>query len=306
MRVAVTGATGLIGSALLPQLVAAGHQVVRLVRREPRGPDEVRWDPMSGAASGVDLDRLVGVDAVIHLAGAGVGDRRWTGRYKRTIRDSRVLGTRTLVAALVALDTRPSVLVSGSAVGYYGSRGDEVLTESSAPGEGFLADVCVAWEGEARSAEEAGIRTVLARTGLVMTDRGGAFGRLLPILTLGLGGPLGSGRAWWPWITLEDEVRALVHCLSTESLSGPVNLGGPEPGRNRDVTRALARELRRPAVLPVPPVALRLAFGEFADDILSSQRMTPDALVESGFVFQHPNLATACRWLVAPGDPAPG
>jgi hypothetical protein len=305
VRVAVTGATGLIGSALLPHLVAAGHEVVRLVRRDPRGPDEVRWDPTSGTAAGVDLDHLAGVDAAVHLAGTNVGDKRWTPAYKRAIRDSRVLGTRTLVAALAALDTRPAVLVSGSAVGYYGSRGDEVLTEASDRGQGFLADVCVAWEAEARRAEDAGIRTVLARTGLVMTDRGGAFGRLLPILKLGLGGPLGSGRAWWPWITLEDEVRALVHCLGTESLAGPVNLGGPEPARNRDVTRALARELRRPAVLPVPPVALRLAFGEFADDILSSQRMLPGSLVGSGFAFRHPDLAAACRWLVAGGDPAP-
>lgn len=298
MRVAVTGATGLIGSALLPHLVAGGHSVVRLVRRDPRGADEVRWDPMAGAASGVDLDALAGVDAVVHLAGANVGGKRWTPEYRRLIRDSRVLGTRTLVAALAALGPGPSVLVSGSAVGYYGSRGDEVLTEASARGQGFLADACEDWEAEARRAENAGIRTVLARTGLVMSDRGGAFGRLLPVLRMGVGGPLGSGRAWWPWISLEDEARALAHCVTTGSLSGPVNLGGPSPARNRDVIRVLARLLRRPAVLPVPPIALRVALGEFADDILSSQRMVPEALVGSGFVFRHPDLESACRWLV--------
>lgn len=302
MKVAVTGATGLIGSALLPRLVAQGHEVVRLVRRDPRGQDEITWDPSSGEASGVDLDRLAGVGAVVHLAGANVGGKRWTPAYKKVIRDSRVLGTRTLVAALSALGHKPSVLVSGSAVGYYGFRGDEVLTEESSRGRGFLADVCEDWEAEALRAEDAGIRTVLARTGLVMTDQGGAFGRLLPIIKLGVGGPLGTGKAWWPWITLEDEVRALAFCLAEESLSGPVNLGGPEPARNIEVTRALGRILRRPTVLPVPPIALRVVFGEFADDILSSQRMLPTELTAAGFAFRHGSLDAACRWLVEGED----
>jgi hypothetical protein len=277
--------------------------VVRFVRREARGPDEIRWDPSSGAAAGVDLDRLAGVGAVVHLAGANVGAKRWTPAYKAAIRDSRVLGTRTLVAALAALDRKPSVLVSGSAVGYYGSRGDEVLTEQSSRGRGFLSDVCEQWEAEALRAEDVGIRTVVARTGLVMTDQGGAFGRLLPIIRLGVGGPLGSGKAWWPWITLDDEVRALAFCLAEESLSGPVNVAGAEPARNIDVTRALGRALRRPTVLPVPPIALRLVFGEFADDILSSQRMLPTELTATGFVFRHGSLESACRWLVQ-GDEA--
>lgn len=302
MKVAVTGATGLIGSALLPHLVTHGHEVVRLVRRDPRGPDEIRWDPSTGQASGIDLDRLAGVGAVVHLAGANVGTQRWTEARKAVIRESRVMGTRTLVAALSALDVKPSVLVSGSAVGYYGSRGDEVLTEDSPRGEGFLADVCEDWEAEASRAEDVGIRTVLARTGLVMTDQGGAFGRLLPIVKLGAGGPLGTGKAWWPWITLEDEVRALAFCVMEESLAGPVNLSAPEPSRNRDVMRALGKAMRRPTVIPVPPIALRALFGEFSDDILSSQRMLPGKLTAAGFPFRHRTVEVACRWLVEGGE----
>jgi hypothetical protein len=298
MRVAVTGASGLIATALMPLLAERGHSVVRLVRREVRGPDEVRWDPEAGDVAGIDVGRLAGVDAVVHLAGAGVGDRRWTEEYKALIRTSRVTGTRTLVAGLTALDPAPRVLVSGSAVGYYGSRGDELLTEESPHGEGFLAEVCRAWETEATVAEQAGIRTVLARSGLVMTDRGGAFGRLLPVFRLGLGGRIGRGRAWWPWVTLDDEVRALVHCLEIDELRGPVNIGSPEPRTNADVTKELGRVLRRPAALAVPPVALRVALGEFGRDLEASQRMLPERLLASGFEFRHPDLPTALSWLV--------
>lgn len=295
MRIAVTGSTGLIGTALVARLRAAGHTVVRLVRRPTRGADEVSWDPRRGT---LDLDGLAGVEAAVHLAGAGAGDHRWTEAYKRTIRDSRVLGTRTLVRALTALDPPPRVLVSGSAVGYYGDRGDEVLTEDSVGGEGFLADVVRAWEAETRPAADAGIRVACARTGLVMAREGGAFDRLLRLARLGLGGPLGSGRQWWPWITLDDEVAALEFLLSSEA-SGPVNLSAPHPERNADIARALGHALHRPAVAPAPGFALRIVLGEFAAEVLASQRMVPRRLLGAGFPFTYPDLDGAAAWLTA-------
>jgi uncharacterized protein len=293
VKVAVTGASGLIGTALVPALRASGHDVLRLVRRPTRAGDEVQWDPSGGT---VDLAALAGTDAVIHLAGAGVGDKRWTDGYKQTILRSRVEGTRTIVRAMTALDPMPSVLLSGSAVGFYGDRGEEVLLESSARGEGFLSDVVVAWEAEAAPAQAAGIRTALLRTGLVMAPSGGAFGRLLPIIKAGLGGPIGDGRMWWPWITLVDEVRAIEHLLDSD-VRGPVNLGSPNPARNVDVTKTVARALGRPAVVPVPGFALKIALGEFADDVTSSQRMVPQVLADSGFDFVHGELDHAARWL---------
>ncbi|MFC5379865.1 TIGR01777 family oxidoreductase [Aquipuribacter nitratireducens] len=294
MKVAVTGASGLIGSALVPALRTSGHDVVRLVRRDVRAPDEVRWDPAGGT---VDLAGLAGTDAVVHLAGAGVGDHRWTDSYKETILRSRVDGTRTIVRAMTQLDPAPGVLLSGSAVGYYGDRGEEVLLEGSAKGDGFLSDVVQAWEAETLPASEAGIRTVLLRTGLVMARGGGAFGRLLPILRAGVGGPIGDGRMWWPWITLLDEVRAIEFLLDAD-VAGPVNLGSPSPARNGDVTRAVGRALGRPTVVPVPGFALRVVLGEFADDVTSSQRMVPEVLSEAGFDFVHADLDNAARWLV--------
>ena len=296
MRIAVTGSTGLIGTALVDHAKAGGHDVVRLVRRPPAGPDEVRWDPTTGA---VDLDGLAGVEGAVHLAGAGVGDHRWTATYKQEIRDSRVLGTRTLVAALGRLDPPPSVLVSGSAIGFYGSRGDELLTEESGQGTGFLSDVVRDWEAEARAAEGFGIRVALARTGLVMAPSGGAFGRLLPLIRLGLGGPLGSGRQWSSWITLADEVAALEHLLATDTLAGPVNLTAPQPRRNIDVTRALGRAVHRPTVLPAPGFALKIALGEFADDVLASARVLPHRLLKSGFTFRHDTVDAAAVWVTS-------
>lgn len=293
MRVIVTGASGLIGSALVQRLQAGGHEVVRLVRRPPGGPGEVRWDPATGE---VDTGALGAVEAAVHLAGAGVGDHRWTDAYKRTIHDSRVLGTRTLVRALRDLRPAPQVLVSGSAVGFYGSRGEQELTEDSPPGHGFLAGVVRDWEAEATAASDAGIRVVLARTGLVLSRQGGALGRLLPLLRLGLGGPLGNGRQWWPWITLDDEVSALEFLL-TAPLSGPVNLSAPEPARNRDLTAALGRQLHRPTLLPAPAAALRLAVGEFAEDVLASQRVLPRRLLRAGFGFAQPTVPDAVRWV---------
>ncbi len=295
MKIAVTGASGLIGTALVTRLHAAGHDVVRLVRRPPRAADEVSWDPESGT---IDVERLAGLDGAVHLAGAGVGDHRWTDDYKRTILDSRVLGTRTLAKALTALDPLPRVLVSASGVDFYGEdRGEEDLTEDSTGGGGFLADVVRAWEAETAAASAAGIRVAHIRSGLVMSPSGGAFGRILPLVKAGLGGPLGSGKQWWPWITLEDEVAA-IEFLLTHDLSGPFNLSAPHPARQKDVMKALARAAHRPSLLPAPKAALRIALGEFAGVVLGSKRVLPRRLVAAGFTFRHPELDGAAEWVL--------
>ncbi|MFF9013933.1 TIGR01777 family oxidoreductase [Streptomyces sp. NPDC014870] len=291
-RIAVTGASGLIGSALVRSLRADGHQVSRLVRRPARTADEVEWDP---ARLYVDAAGLVGVDAVVHLAGAGVGERRWSEAYKKEIRDSRVLGTRTIAQALASLAEPPKVLVCGTALGYYGDTGSRAVDESAPAGEGFLPSVCVEWEAAAAPAEEAGIRVAYARTGLVVAAEGGAWGRLFPVFRAGVGGRMGDGRQYWSFISLHDEVAALRHLIDTESLAGPVNLTAPEPVTNREVTAAMGRVLRRPAVLAVPAPALRLALGEFAVDVLGSQRVLPSRLLESGFAFAFPTIDESIR-----------
>ena len=293
MRIAVTGSHGLIGSVLVLALREAGHDVVQLVRSAPAGPHEVRWDPAAGT---IDVAGLAGVEAAVHLAGAGVGDHRWNDRYKQVVKDSRVLGTRTLVKALTSLDPLPRVLISGSAIGYYGDRGDEVLTEDSGPGQGFLVDVVEAWEAEADPARAAGIRVVHPRTGLVMARSGGAFAQLRLLARFGLGGPLGNGRQWWSWITLPDPIAALIHLLDCE-LAGPVNLTAPEPARNAEVIRAVARAFHRPALLPEPAFALKLVLGEFAGEVLASQHVVPDRLTGDGFTFQHATLPAAAAWM---------
>ncbi|MGW6952089.1 TIGR01777 family oxidoreductase [Streptomyces xanthophaeus] len=292
MRIAVTGSTGLIGNALVKSLRSDGHEVVRFVRRAPAAADEARWDPAGGH---VDRAGLTGCAAVVHLAGAGVGEHRWTTRYKKEIRDSRVLGTAALAAALAALDEPPAVLVSGSAIGYYGDTGDRAVDEDAPAGQGFLPSVCVEWEAAAEPARAAGIRTVYARTGLVVAGEGGAWGRLFPIFRAGIGGRLGNGRQYWSHISLHDEIAALRHIIDTPSLEGPVNLTAPEPLTNRQVTAAMARVLRRPALLPVPAVALRIVLGEFSDDVLGSQRVLPARLLESGFVFRDPGIEDSIR-----------
>lgn len=294
MKVAVTGASGLIGTALVSHLQARGDQVIRLVRRSPTQPDEVRWDP---ATRDVDLAGLSGTDAVVHLAGAGVGDHRWTEAYKREILDSRVNGTLAIAEAMAALDPKPRVLVSGSAMGYYGDRGDEWLSEDSAAGAGFLADVVIKWEGAADAARAAGIRVAHPRTSLVMSPSGGAFGRLLPLVRLGLGGPLGSGQQWWSWITMPDQVRAITFLIDKD-VSGPVNLASAQPLRQREVVAALGRAAHRPTLLPAPAFALRLALGEFAGDILASARLQPAVLTAAGFTFEHPDFEAAAAWVL--------
>ena len=295
MDIAVTGTSGLIGGALVGRLRQNGHTVRRLVRPGPTlEPDQVRWDPSTGD---VDLDGLAGVDGVVHLAGAGIGNHRWTERYRTEILRSRVDGTRTIVRAMGALDPRPSVLVSGSAVGWYGDRGDELLTEASAPGTGFLAGVAQAWEDEAVRATDHGIRVVTSRTGIVLTPDGGALGPLLLLVKAGLSGPLGSGRQWWSWVTLEDELRALEFLL-THEVTGPVNVTSPRPARQAEIVRALARAKHRPSVLPAPAFALRIALGPMADDlVLGSQRALPNRLGEHGFQFTYEELDDAARWV---------
>ncbi|MFB8038524.1 TIGR01777 family oxidoreductase [Streptomyces sp. NPDC056004] len=286
-RIAVTGASGLIGAALVRSLRADGHEVVRLVRHPARAGDEVEWDPKRGY---VDVAGLV-----VHLAGAGVGDHRWTATYKREIRDSRVLGTAAIAEAVASLDVPPKVLLSGSAIGYYGDTGDRAVDESAPAGEGFLPSVCVEWEAATAPAEEAGVRTVHARTGLVVGREGGAWGRLFPLFRAGLGGRLGDGRQYWSFIALHDEVAALRHILDTESLSGPVNLTGPDPVTNREVTAAMGRVLHRPTLFTAPAPALRIALGDFAEDVLASQRVLPGQLLDSGFVFAFPGIDAAIR-----------
>ncbi|MEU8676786.1 TIGR01777 family oxidoreductase [Streptomyces sp. NPDC048560] len=291
-RIAVTGSTGLIGAALVRSLLTDGHEVVRLVRRPATAGDEVEWDPKRQY---VDVAGLVGCDAVVHLAGAGVGDRRWTEAYKREIRESRVLGTAAIAEAVASLDTPPKLLLSGSAIGYYGDTGDRAVDESAPPGEGFLPSVCVEWEEAATAAQEAGVRTVFGRTGLVVAREGGAWGRLFPLFKAGLGGRLGNGRQFWSFIALHDHIAALRHIIDTPALSGPVNLTGPDPVTNREVTAAMGRVLHRPALFTAPAPALRVALGGFATDVLGSQRVLPGQLLDSGFSFAFPGIDAAIR-----------
>jgi uncharacterized protein (TIGR01777 family) len=291
--IAISGATGFIGRALVERLRARGHTVHRLVRRgtavEPR---DILWDPARGL---LDPASLAGIRAVVHLAGEPIA-HRWTAARKTAIRDSRVQGTGLLARTLAALDEPPVTLLSGSAVGYYGSRGDELLDEGSAAGGDFLAVVTQEWERATAPASAAGIRTVLLRTGIVLDAGGGVLERLLPPFRLGVGGPIGSGRQWMSWIALEDELRAIEHALWTDSLRGPLNLVAPNPVTNAEFAATLGRVLARPAVLPVPAFALELLFGEMADaTILAGQRAMPRVLAASGFEFALPTLEQALR-----------
>ena len=293
MKVAVTGSSGLIGTPLVRALLADGHEVVRLVRRTPRTADEHRWDP---ALHRLPPGLLDDVDAVVNLAGVGVSDRRWTATHKERVLRSRVDSTTTIsqaLAAAVAADPdRQRVLLSASAVGWYGDTGDRVVEEDAPAGEDFLARVCVQWEAATAPAAAAGVRVATLRTGLVLA-RGGLLGRLAPLFRLGLGGKLGSGRQYWPWIGLQDELDA-IRFLLTAPVSGPVNLTAPTPATNAEFTAALAAAVHRPAVLPVPGVALKVVLGEFAEvGVLAGQRAVPAALRAAGFQFGQPELRGA-------------
>lgn len=294
MKVLVAGSSGLIGTALLSSLRADGHDVTTLVRRDPRNPAEVRWDPSLGAhgADAVVRDAVGAADAVVNLAGAGVAGKRWDDAYKRSILESRVTATTCLATAIAETVTPPRVFVSGSASGYYGDTGPVAVDEAAPRGSTFLAGVCVAWEAAAEPARERGIRVVHPRTATVADPDGGAFGRLLPVVKLGAGGRLGSGRQWWSLISLHDEVAGIRHMITEESVSGPVNVAAPEQVTNSDLTDALGRALHRPTLAIVPKFALNLVLGEFADELLISQRLAPAALLGSGFEFAQPTIAS--------------
>jgi hypothetical protein len=288
VRVAVAGSSGLIGTALVPELRNAGHEVLRLVRRAPAGPDERGWDPPAGTIAAGALD---GVDAVVNLCGAGVADRRWTHARKQVLLDSRVEPTEVLAAAVA--DAGIPLLVNASAVGWYGDTGDREVDETEPAGGGFLAALCRQWEAAADRAREAGVRVVHLRVGHVLAADGGLLARLRPLYRLGLGGRLGNGRQYMPWIHLSDVVSAIRFVLTDGSVSGPVNLSAPAPVTNAELTRALARALHRPAPWMVPRFALRIVIGEVADEILFGQRVLPRALLDAGFTFRHTEIDEA-------------
>lgn len=292
MHVAITGSSGLIGSALIPALRGAGHRVLRLVRRTAEA-GEVTWDPARGILDGGALE---GVDAVIHLSGEGLAAARWTESRKRALRESRLTSTDLLARTLVGLARRPGVLISTSAVGIYGDRGAEVLTEASQPGDGFLAQLAQDWEAAAAPAAAGGIRVAHPRFGVVLTPDGGALGKMLPPFRLGLGGPFGSGRQWMSWVTLPDVIGLLSYGLTEERVRGPFNAVAPEPVTNAEFARTLGAVLGRPAIVPIPALALRLALGEMADQaLLASQRAVPERLLHWGYQFQHPSLERGLR-----------
>jgi uncharacterized protein len=294
MKVLISGASGLVGTELARQLSALGHQPIRLTRGQPKSQNEVYWDPSSGK-----LDPLVmeDMDAVVNLAGATTGKIPWTKKYMREIIDSRINSTNTLVAAINAAKNKPKVLVSGSASGIYGDRGDEWLDETSSKGEGFLSDLAFEWEEAAKKADT---RVVLVRTTLVMSKKLGALGKLMPLLKLGIAGPLGSGKQWWAWISLEDQARAIIHLIQNQTCSGPYNLTAPEPATCAEVIHELGRQLKRPTFLRVPAFAMRLLIGVAAQELLlCSQKMKSHRLTESGFEFKHPTLRESVGYVLS-------
>lgn len=295
MDVLVSGSTGLIGSALVSALEESGHRVRRLTRSGGSSEDVVRWDPSAGE---IDAGRIEGVDAVVHLAGENIVGR-WTDAKKARIRDSRVRGTRLLSDTLARLPTPPAVMISASASGYYGDRGNELLSEESAPGDNFLAGVGQEWEAAADPAREAGVRVVHPRIGIVLSTEGGALGTTLPIFKLGVGGKIGSGRQYWSWIAIDDVVGAILHVLTENSLEGPVNVTVPDPPTNAEYTRVLGRVLGRPTVFPLPAPVARIMLGQLADELLlASQRIEPARLKETGYSYRYPELEGALRHLL--------
>jgi len=289
-RIAISGSSGLIGTALVGHLKSEGHTVQRLVRRAPVAVDEVTWDPNTGY---VDLSALEGVDAIIHLAGAPVADKRWTKKYKAEILNSRLMGTTTIAKA--AAEVKPDVFITASAIGWYGESGNRAVVESDRVGDDFLAAICHEWEAAADLATN--VRTVKLRTGLVLDPTGGALGKMLPLFRLGFGGKLGNGKQWWSWITLHDVVRAIDFAL-VEDISGPVNLTTPNPVTNQEFTSALARALHRPALFPAPAFALKAALGGFSTEVLGSKRVIPQALQDTGFTWDYPHINEALNALV--------
>jgi uncharacterized protein (TIGR01777 family) len=295
--IVVTGASGLIGKRLVASLEGAGRRVLRAVRRDVRDPArEFLWDPAQGR---IDRDKLVGVDAVVHLAGANVAGKRWTPAYKKLLIESRVQGTQLISEAIAALEPKPRVLTCASAIGFYGDRGDELVDESSPSGDGFLPDLCLQWERACQPARDAGIRVANMRIGVVLTPDGGALAKMLTPFKLGAGGVIGSGRQYMSWIALGDLVRAIGQVLDDDQLSGPVNLVAPSPATNREFTKTLGKVLFRPTLFPMPAFAARLAFGEMADELLlSGTRVAPTALKRSSFRFDHAELESALRHLL--------
>ncbi len=289
MRIAVTGSTGLVGTAVTNRMAADGHTVYRVLRQQSAGDDAIQWNPTAGT---IERAKFNGLDAVVHLAGENIADGRWTAAKKERIRDSRVIGTELLCRTLAGLKQPPRTLIAASAIGYYGDQGDRQCDESAGAGSGFLADVCAEWEHATEPAKAAGMRVVNLRIGVVLTPRGGAIKKMLLPFKLGGGGRVGSGRQYWSWISLDDVTGAIAHCLRTDSLAGPVNAVAPDPVTNLEFTKALGRALGRPTIVPMPAFAARLALGEMADELLlASTRVVPRRLLETGYRFQHTVLS---------------
>lgn len=302
MRILIAGSSGFLGSRLVARLRSGGHEVVRLVRRSPNGPDEIRWDPTAGR-----LDRAVvsDVDAIVNLAGAGVGDKRWTDAYKRTLLTSRVEATSTIATAIAAHGgPRPPTLLNSSAVGFYGDTGDTPVDERSRPGQGFFAELCVEWEAATRPAGDAGARVVHLRTGFPLSRDGGVLKPFYLQFRAGVGGKLGNGRQYMPCLSLPDWLGAIEFLLDRDDLSGPVNLTGPVPVTNATFASTLARLLHRPSLIPAPGFALRLLVGEFGGEVLVSQRVLPGVLTGAGYQFRHPTVADTLRWAITEKAPA--
>ena len=292
MKIAVTGASGLIGSAFVKAANARGDEVLKLVRRKPKTADEIFWDPTTGQIDHLLLD---GVDAIVHLAGAGVGERRWSEKYKKEILDSRVNSTKLIVKAIARMHRPPKVLVSASAIGFYGDTAESSVDENAPAGTGFLAEVCLAWEAAAKPAKQYGVRVVHPRTGLVLSRKGGLLKKLYPLFFFGLGGKMGNGKQFWSCISLNDQVRALLHLIENEKISGGVNLVMPEAVTNKEFVKTLGKIMKRPTIFSVPAIALKIALGEFSSEVLGSIKVAPSKLIVNDFQFDESNLTSALQ-----------